>query len=76
MWAESAPGPKPQPSAGPAECLTWGPLLLLLLLFVSLGFFTLQLTTLVQGEWASRGLESSVPLGFLFGMGFALFHSP
>ncbi|KAB0356302.1 hypothetical protein FD755_000156 [Muntiacus reevesi] len=30
------------------ECVTWAPLLLLLLLFVSLGFFTLQLTTLVQ----------------------------
>lgn len=50
VGAESAPSPKPHPSAGPAECLAWAPLLLLLLLFVSLGFFTLQLTTLVQGE--------------------------
>ena len=74
--ADSAPSPQPHPSAGPADCVSWAPLLLLLLLFVSLGFFTLQLTTLVQGEWAWRGLGSSVPLGFLSGVVFALFHSP
>ena len=67
--------PKLCPSAGPAGCLTRNPLLPLLL-FISLGFFMLQLTTLVQGESASGGLESWVPLGFLSGMVFALFHIP
>ncbi|XP_069445434.1 CD209 antigen-like protein 2 isoform X2 [Ovis canadensis] len=42
------------------ECLTWAPLLLLLLLFVSLGFFTLQLTTLVQAEVAQKQMQSNL----------------
>ena len=62
-WGRVRPcGPQLCPSAGPSGCLTQAHLPLLLLL-VSLGFFMLLVTTLVQGESEAGGSESWVALG-------------
>lgn len=72
-WGRVRPcGPQLCPSAGPSGCLTQAHLPLLLLL-VSLGFFMLLVTTLVQGESEARGSESWVALGCPSGKVWVLF---